>query len=65
MIIELNAIGYPITSLPLGLLKYNEIGFGMVGIVGANEEMKLFEVMTACDEMFNPVEALPHLLRTW
>ncbi|PVH75110.1 amidase signature enzyme [Cadophora sp. DSE1049] len=56
------AAGYPIASLPLGCLDYNGRGFGMLAIARANNEMKLFECMSAWDNMFRPVKPPPLLL---
>lgn len=62
MCVELTIAGYPIASLPLDYLEYNGRGFGMVAIAGANEEAKLFEVMSAWDAMFSPVKPPPILV---
>ena len=56
---ELIIAGYPIASLPLGFLTCNGRGFGMVAVAGAHREALLFEVMSAWDAMFHPVEPPP------
>ncbi|KAH8587275.1 amidase signature domain-containing protein [Bisporella sp. PMI_857] len=57
------AAGYPVASLPLDYLEYNGRGFGMVAIAGANQEAKLFEVMSAWDTTFKPVKPPPLLIQ--
>ena len=59
---ELMHTGYPIASLPLGHLEYNGRGFGLLAIAGANEEGKLFKVMSAWDAMFSPSKPPPMLV---
>ncbi|TPX13844.1 uncharacterized protein E0L32_005788 [Thyridium curvatum] len=55
--------GYPVASLPLGFIDYNGRGFGMLAMAGANQEAKLFEVMSAWDSTFSAVGPPPLLIK--
>jgi len=59
------AAGYPVGTVPLGFADFNGRAFGMNVVVGANQEGKMLQLMSACEKTFPEARVPPPQLVNW
>jgi len=55
--------GYPIATLPLGILDFNGRPFGLAALAGHYQEAKLINLMSAWETTFKGVVPPPSLVK--